>query len=60
MKVLSERKLIKKKIHQLNKLKADYPRLMDCSEVYGDGYFNKEGLEAVESEILKLSAQLQK
>ena len=60
MKVLSERKLIKKKIYRLNKLKADYPRLMDCSEVYGDGCFDKEGLAMVESEISKLRAQLQK
>ena len=60
MKVLSERELIKKKIYRLNKLKSDYPRLIDCSEVYGDGCFDKEGLAMLENEILKLRTQLPK
>lgn len=48
---MTERRKLKKELSKLKSFKNSLPRLMDCSEVYGDNYFNEDILKRVEDEI---------
>lgn len=43
--------LIKKKLAKLKHYKANLPRLIDCSNVYGDDYYSKDDLSDVDKQI---------
>jgi hypothetical protein len=52
---MTERKQLKKRLAKLKRYKANLPRLIDCSNVYGDGYYTERDLEEVEKQIAEQS-----
>ena len=55
---MTERKLLKKKLAKLKQFKNSLPILIDCSEVYGDDYYNKLALERTNKEISEIEEKL--
>ena len=56
---MSPRKVIKKQLARLKHYRSALPRLIDCSEVYGDGYYTQKDLDAVNEEIQKLEKEIE-
>lgn len=48
---MTERKQLKKKLAKLKHYKANLPRLIDCSSVYGDGYYTAQDLSEIDKQI---------
>ena len=57
---MTERKQLKKKLAKLKHYKANLPRLIDCSNVYGDDYYSREDLSDVDKQIKELEKQIAK
>jgi len=55
---MSERKKLKKYLARLKYERGLMPRLIDCSEVYGDGFYKKECLDRINKEIKEVEEQL--
>lgn len=55
---MTERKQLKKKLAKLKHYKANLPRLIDCSNVYGDDYYSKDDLSDVDKQIEKVEKQI--
>jgi hypothetical protein len=55
---MSERKKLKKYLQRLKYERGLMPRLIDCSGVYGDGYYKKECLDKINKEILEVEQKL--
>lgn len=49
--IMTERKQLKKKLAKLKHYKANLPRLIDCSNVYGDDYYSENDLSDVNKQI---------
>lgn len=54
----STKKTLKKRLSKLKHFKANLPRLIDCSEIYGDNYYSKDDLLDVEKQIEDLNVEL--
>lgn len=48
---MTERRALKKKLSKLKSYARSLPRLIDCSNVYGDGYYIGADIAEVEWEI---------
>lgn len=57
--IMTERKKLKKKLAKLKHHRSHLPRLIDCSEVYGDGYYTKEDLKDIDSQIREVEKKIQ-
>lgn len=55
---MTERKRLKLEISKLKSIKKSLPRLIDCSEAYGDNYFNDDTLKKVDEEIDKIEEKI--
>jgi chaperonin cofactor prefoldin len=55
---MTERKQLKKKLAKLKQYKAELPRLIDNSNVYGDGYYTKDDLSDVNNQINEVEKQI--
>lgn len=55
---MTEHKLLKKELSKLRRYHSILPRLIDCSNVYGDKFYTINDLHRVENEINKLKAKL--
>jgi len=55
---MTERKQLKKKLAKLKQYKAALPRLIDSSNVYGDGYYTKDDLSDVNNQINEAEKQI--
>lgn len=57
---MTERKQLKlkKKLAKLKRYKADLPRLIDCSNVCGDGYYSQDDLSDVDKQIEEVEKQI--
>jgi hypothetical protein len=55
---MTERKQLKKKLAKLKHYKANLPRLIDCSNVYGDDYYTKDDLSDVDKQIEEVERQI--
>lgn len=51
-------KQLKKKLSLLKHYKANLPRLIDCSNVYGDNYYSKNDLSDIDKRIEKIEKQI--
>lgn len=56
--IMTERKQLKKKLAKLKHYKANLPRLIDCSNVYGDDYYSKDDLSDVDKQIEEVEKQI--
>ena len=43
----------------MKRFKSALPRLIDCSEVYGDGYYSQQDLSNIEEEIKEVEAKIE-
>ncbi len=50
---MAERKTLKRQLSKLKHYQRSLPRLIDCSDVYGDNSFTKEDLKEVAQQIEK-------
>jgi len=57
---MTERKKLKKELSRLKAKKKILPMLIDCSQVYGDNYFNKNYELILDSEIASLIEKIKK
>ena len=55
---MTERKQLKKKFAKLKQYKANLPRLIDCSNVYGDDYYTNDDLSDVDKQIKEVERQI--
>ena len=55
---MTRRKVLKKELNSLKRLRSEMPRLIDCSVVYGDGYYNQAMLNRVEEDILNIEKEI--
>lgn len=55
---MTERKMLKKKLSKLKHFKSNLPRLIDCSDVYGDGFYSKVDLIDVDKQIEGVERQI--
>lgn len=55
---MTERKQLKKKLAKLKHYKSNLPRLIDCSNVYGDGYYTVSDLSDVDKQIHEVEKQI--
>lgn len=53
-----KKKELKKKLSKLKHYKANLPRLIDASQMYGDNYYTKDDLIDVEKQIKEIESQL--
>ena len=51
---MTERKILKKKLAKLKQFKSSLTRLIDCSNVNGDNFYNSKDLEDVNKQIEEL------
>ena len=51
---MTERKILKKKLAKLKQFKSALPRLIDCSNVNGDNFYNSKDLEDLIKQIEEL------
>lgn len=56
--IMTERKQLKKKLAKLKHYKANLPRLIDCSSVYGDDYYSKDDFSDVDKQIEEVEKQI--
>ena len=49
---MTERKQLKNKLSKLKHYKLNLPRLIDCSNVYGDNFYTNEDLKDVVKQIV--------
>jgi hypothetical protein len=56
--IMTERKQLKKKLSKLKHYKANLPRLLDCSNVYGDDYYTKDDLSDADKQIEEVERQI--
>ena len=56
---MSERKILKKELAQLIAYRNQLPGLIDCSVVYGDGYFCVEDTAIVNAEIKQIKLKIE-
>ncbi len=56
--IMTERKQLKKKLAKLKHYKANLPRLIDCSNVYGDDYYTENDLSDVDKQIEEVERQI--
>jgi hypothetical protein len=56
--IMTERKQLKKKLAKLKHYKANLPRLIDCSNVYGDDFYSKDDLSDVDKQIEEVEKQI--
>ena len=56
--IMTERKQLKKKLAKLKHYKSNLPRLIDCSNVYGDDYYSKDDLSDVDKQIEEVEKQI--
>lgn len=52
------RKELKKRLSKLNQYQRSLPRLIDCSQVYGDGYYAEGDSDKVDKEISEIEAAI--
>jgi hypothetical protein len=55
---MTERRQLKNKLSKLKHYKANLPRLIDCSNVYGDDYYSKDDLSDVDKQIEEVERQI--
>lgn len=55
---MTERRKLKSELSKLKHLKSSLPRLIDCSNVYGDGYFTSADIDDCERKILEIEAKI--
>ena len=55
---MTERKRLKNELRKLQYYKKSLPRLIDCSEVYGDFYYDEKDLKIVDKEIELLTLKI--
>ena len=55
---MTERKQLKNKLSKLKHYKSNLPRLIDCSNVYGDNFYTNEDLKDVDKQIVELEKQI--
>ena len=55
---MNERKMLKNKLSKLKHVKSILPRLIDSSDVYGDGYYSKDDLIDVDKQINEVECQI--
>lgn len=56
---MTELKELKKELVKMKRFKSALPRLIDCSEVYGDGYYSQQDLSDIEEEIKEVEAKIE-
>lgn len=55
---MTERKKLKKELSKLMHYKRSLPRLIDCSMVYGDNFFNEQDMVDTEKRIAEIEKQI--
>lgn len=55
---MTERKKLKKQLSDLKRYKSALPRLIDCSDVYGYGFYNNDDLINVDEKIALVEMQI--
>ncbi len=55
---MKKAKQLKKKLAKLKHYKANLPRLIDCSNVYGDDYYTQDDLSDVDNQIKEVERQI--
>lgn len=55
---MTERRKLKKELSKLKSYRKCLPRLIDCSNVYGDDYFNNEQYVMVDKDIKKIEDKI--
>ena len=57
---MTEVRQLKKKLAKLKRYKAYLPSLIDCSNVYGDGFYSIDDLSDVDKQIEEVENQILK
>jgi hypothetical protein len=55
---MTERRQLKNKLSKLKHYKSNLPRLINCSNVYGDDYYSKDDLSDVDKQIEEVERQI--
>lgn len=55
---MTERRQLKIKLAKLKHYKLNLPRLIDCSNVYGDDYYTKDHLSDINKQIQEVEMQI--
>ena len=55
---MTERKKLKKELSRLKSYRRNLPRLVDCSSVYGDEYYNEDDYKLIDEEIAKVERRI--
>lgn len=55
---MTERKRLKKELSKWKHHLRNLPRLIDCSEVYGDDYYRKSDIDYVKAVIVEIENKL--
>lgn len=57
---MTKRRKLKKELSKLKSYRKTFPRLMDCSEVFADNYFNEAILKRIDNDIINIEKKIAK
>lgn len=55
---MTERKQLKKQLSKLKYYQRSLPRLIDCSNAYGDNYYNESDTDSIDKQIKEVEYRI--